>query len=89
MVRSAVATLSNTAFYCCGVRMLDAEQEFSLCGDHYAERFLEIFLKDLKGYTLHRFGLATDTPSRVLSGGHSTDTELNFARGDTARHQPP
>jgi O-methyltransferase involved in polyketide biosynthesis len=36
-----MSTVANTAFYCWGVRMLDAEREFSLCGDHYAKRFMD------------------------------------------------
>jgi methyltransferase (TIGR00027 family) len=33
--------ISNTAFYCCGIRMLDAEHPRSLCNDHYAKRFMD------------------------------------------------
>jgi methyltransferase (TIGR00027 family) len=33
--------VSNTAFYCCGVRMLDAEKKKSVCRDIYAERFMD------------------------------------------------
>ncbi|HEY3300286.1 MAG TPA: class I SAM-dependent methyltransferase [Methylophilaceae bacterium] len=33
--------ISNTAYYCCGVRMLDAEHPRSLCHDHYAKRFMD------------------------------------------------
>ncbi len=33
--------ISNTAFYCCGVRMLDAEHPRSLCNDHFAKRFMD------------------------------------------------
>jgi methyltransferase (TIGR00027 family) len=32
--------ISDTAFYCCGIRMLDARQRRSLCRDVYAERFM-------------------------------------------------
>lgn len=32
--------VSNTAFYCCGVRMLDAEQKNPVCGDEYAHLFM-------------------------------------------------
>ena len=40
--------ISNTAFYCCGIRMRDAESPRPICGDGYAklfmdERGLEIF----------------------------------------------
>jgi methyltransferase (TIGR00027 family) len=33
--------ISSTAFYCCGVRMLDAESPRPVCGDTYARRFME------------------------------------------------
>jgi methyltransferase (TIGR00027 family) len=33
--------ISNTAYYCCGVRMLDAEHPNSLCLDIYAKRFMD------------------------------------------------
>jgi len=33
--------VSETAFYCCGVRMLDAESVEPVCGDSYARRFME------------------------------------------------
>lgn len=32
--------VSRTAFYCCGLRMQDAEREHPVCGDTYAERFM-------------------------------------------------
>lgn len=32
--------ISNTAFYCCGVRMQDAENELSVCQDTYAKYFM-------------------------------------------------
>ena len=32
--------ISDTAFYCCGARMLDAEQDHPICGDHYARLFM-------------------------------------------------
>jgi methyltransferase (TIGR00027 family) len=33
--------VSNTAFYCCGVRMRDAESPRPICGDQYAKRFMD------------------------------------------------
>lgn len=33
--------ISNTAFYCCGVRMEDAKKNRSVCNDIYAERFMD------------------------------------------------
>lgn len=32
--------VSKTAYYCCGVRALDAGVSHSVCGDQYAERFM-------------------------------------------------
>ena len=32
--------VSKTAFYCCGVRMLDAERANPICGDSYAKLFM-------------------------------------------------
>jgi len=36
-----VNPISNTAYYCCGIRMLDAKMERSVCNDVYAERFMD------------------------------------------------
>ena len=33
--------ISNTAYYCCGVRMDDAERTPSVCNDRYARRFMD------------------------------------------------
>jgi O-methyltransferase involved in polyketide biosynthesis len=32
--------ISKTAFYCCGVRMQDAERTDPVCGDTYAKLFM-------------------------------------------------
>lgn len=34
-------TIANTAYYCCGVGMEDAEREFSVVNDVYAKRFMD------------------------------------------------
>lgn len=34
-------SISNTAYYCCGVRMEDARKTPSICNDVYAERFMD------------------------------------------------
>lgn len=34
-------TISNTAWYCCGVRMEDAAGKHPVCNDHYANRFMD------------------------------------------------
>ena len=33
----AVKPISNTAFYCCGIRMRDAETPHPICGDRFAK----------------------------------------------------
>lgn len=33
--------VSDTAFYCCGARMQDARRKRSICGDRFAERFMD------------------------------------------------
>jgi methyltransferase (TIGR00027 family) len=44
--------ISDTAYYCCGIRMLDAQQRRSLCNDVYAERFMDERGREI----LQRFG---------------------------------
>jgi methyltransferase (TIGR00027 family) len=46
--RLSLKPISNTAFYCCGIRMRDAERPRPICGDQFAKLFmneqgLEIF----------------------------------------------
>jgi len=36
----AVKPISNTAFYCCGIRMRDAERPSPVCGDEFAKLFM-------------------------------------------------
>ncbi len=33
--------ISNTAFYCCGIRMRDAQSARPVCADHHAKRFMD------------------------------------------------
>ena len=39
--RKNMNPISDTAFYCCGVRMEDAKRNRSICNDIYAERFMD------------------------------------------------
>ena len=39
--------IAKTAYYCCGVRMLDAQSADPICGDHLAERFMDAAARDL------------------------------------------
>jgi len=32
--------ISNTAFYCCGIRMRDAGSQHPVCGDQFAKVFM-------------------------------------------------
>lgn len=38
---STLNPISNTAFYCCGVRMRDATKENPVCGDRFAKLFMD------------------------------------------------
>jgi len=38
--RNPLKPISNTAFYCCGIRMRDAEGPHPICGDQYAKLFM-------------------------------------------------
>lgn len=43
--------ISKTAFYCCGVRMQDAERDKPVCGDTYAKAFMnELGLQILEAF---------------------------------------
>lgn len=48
--------ISNTAFYCCGIRMADATQKNSICRDRYAKLFMNEYGRSIydkfKGETL-------------------------------------
>src|SRR5690349_16352972 len=55
--------ISRTAFYCCGVRMLDAESLSPLCGDNLARLFMNEealnFLEEFKDETGPNLGNVT------------------------------
>jgi methyltransferase (TIGR00027 family) len=51
--------ISNTAFYCCGVRMEDAERAHPICGDMYAKVFM-----DERGFQIYDF-FKTETNSNL------------------------
>ena len=38
---SDINTVSNTAYFCCGLRMEDALSKRSICNDHFASRFMD------------------------------------------------
>ncbi len=38
---SQINTVSDTAYFCCGIRMEDALRKNSVCNDHFAQRFMD------------------------------------------------
>lgn len=47
--------ISNTAFYCCGIRMRDAESQRPVCGDQFAKVFMnEEGMKVFAGFEFER-----------------------------------
>ncbi len=63
-------SMSNTAYYCCGARFLDAESDNPVCGDNYAKIFmdqagLEIF-KRFDDKTLEKGKIANATRHRII-----------------------
>lgn len=55
--------VSRTAFYCTGVRALDAKKPHPACGDHYAERFMDTdawrFFEPFRTFTAPNISNAT------------------------------
>src|SRR5438445_539444 len=51
---------SETAFYCCGIRMRDAWRARPICGDHYAACFMDVrgleILRKFRGTQLSNAG---------------------------------
>src|SRR5215467_5203338 len=52
LAASAMKPISNTAFYCCGIRMRDAESRHPVCGDQFAE----VFMNEQGMEIFNRFG---------------------------------
>lgn len=50
--------VSNTAFYCCGIRMRDAQSRRPICGDDYARLFM-----DDRGLAIFREFVAESAPN--------------------------
>src|SRR5690348_13939243 len=59
MESESMKPISNTAFYCCGVRMDDAERANPICGDMYAKVFM-----DEQGLRIYDF-FKTETNSNL------------------------
>ncbi len=60
--------VSRTAFYCCGVRLLDARSRNPVCGDHYAQRFMDGQAHDMLTLcrTMKRGSATNVTRARVI-----------------------
>ena len=73
--------ISKTAFYCCGVRMQDAERQKPVCGDNYAKVFMNACMRAY-GRLLDRFSLyeisfvwtSADNFEQVIGGVDGTRT---------------
>ena len=63
--------IAKTAYYCCGVRMLDAQSAQPVCGDHLAERFM-----DAEGRALFQPFLRCTAPSRSNAARHRIIDDL-------------
>lgn len=64
--------ISNTAYYSCGIRMLDARRSRSWCNDTYAERFMDARGREI----LERFGAERDPNLSNLARHRFIDDEL-------------
>lgn len=63
--------ISNTAFYCCGVRMADAERDYPICGDRYAKVFM-----DEQGLRIYDFFKAETNANRSIIARHRIIDDL-------------
>ena len=64
--------ISDTAYYSCGVRMLDAQRSRPWCNDTYAERFMDTRGREI----LQRFGAERDPNMSNLARHRFIDDEL-------------
>lgn len=89
--------ISNTAFYCCGVRMQDAENEKSVCRDIYAKEFMDgrglsilsTFFDEKKpnAVTLARHRIIDDFIRKELSGNPDLQVILIGAGFDSRAYR--
>ncbi|HKG45421.1 MAG TPA: hypothetical protein VKB02_01745 [Pyrinomonadaceae bacterium] len=61
--------ISKTAFYCCGVRMQDAERDNPVCGDTYAKAFM-----NEQGLQILEVSKMKRDPTRPTSRGIASST---------------
>ena len=64
--------ISDTAYYSCGVRMLDAQHRRPICKDIYAERFMDQHGRDI----LQRFGSESGANMSNVARHRYIDDEL-------------
>jgi methyltransferase (TIGR00027 family) len=67
--------ISKTAFYCCGIRMRDAESRRPICGDNYARGFM-----DARGLAIFREFAAESAPNASNVARHRYIDDLLRAR---------
>jgi methyltransferase (TIGR00027 family) len=72
MVTQSMNPISDTAYYSCGVRMLDAQRRRPICNDIYAERFMDERGRDI----LERFGAELDANTTNVVRHRCIDDEL-------------
>lgn len=73
--------ISNTAFYCCGIRMLDAQSPRPVCNDTYAERFMDERGLDI----LRRFGGELRANTSNVARHRYIDDELRARLANDAK----
>src|SRR5688572_25697162 len=64
--------ISDTAYYGCGIRMLDAQRRRPVCNDVYAERFMDERGRKI----LQRFGVEPNPNMANVSRHRHIDDEL-------------
>jgi methyltransferase (TIGR00027 family) len=73
--------ISNTAFYCCGIRMLDAQSPRPICNDIHAERFMDQRGLDI----LRRFGGELRANTSNVARHRYIDDELRSRLANDAK----
>jgi len=64
--------ISETAYYSCGVRMLDAQRRRPVCNDFFAEKFMDQHGREI----LQRFGAELDANASNVARHRYIDDEL-------------
>ena len=82
--------VSKTAYYCCGCRMHDAQSDYPVIGDYYAEKFMDEqamkYWDELKGFTFPLAGnkarhYIIETMLRKLLFEHPRATVIQVGAG--------